>query len=113
MRTKINVYGLPWGKSSGLGPESNLARFFINLNTMVVIVLIIIGLFTYEPKSTLKVTDQGKRLLGVGAVVGLICAVPQFIDAVIKTKTEKVNPQEPYKIRTRVAKDFAILLRIV
>lgn len=112
MRTDLNVYGLLWGKSNVSGPHSNFRSFFSNLNMIANIVLIVAAIFSYSPKGGAGVSSTGKLLLGVASLNGLIYAFFAFIDGLYLTMSDEINPDEPFKIRRRIATDFKWAVRI-
>lgn len=76
------------------------------------IILITVGIFTYTPRTPEPVTSTGKTLLSIASVNGLIHALFAFVDSVYLTKSDRVNPDEPYKIRRRIASDFMVTVRL-
>lgn len=45
-------------------------------------------------------------MLAIGSIIGLISAAAFFLDSYLVTKSDKVNPDNPFKIRRRVNEAF-------
>lgn len=60
MRSNMNVYGMIWGKSSGLGPVSNLRTSITIGNRLLNLGLLVASFATYKPDDESRnLTDTG------------------------------------------------------